>query len=77
MSISPPPIGSEETITNITNTSYRFTGLNNNLRIFTVTVTARNRAGQGEVMMYHVQLPKPLGECCMHNYITVLVNLLY
>ena len=67
VSISPPPIGSEETITNITNTFYHFTGLNNNLHIFTVTVTARNRAGQGNVTLNHLQLPEPLGKCCMHN----------
>ena len=76
VSISPPPIDSEETITNLTNTFYHFIGLNNSLPNVTVTVTARNRAGQGNVMMHHVQLPEPLGKCCTHNCITVLVNLL-
>ena len=71
VSISPPPIGSEETIVDISNTFYHFTGLNNSLPNVTVTVTARNRAGQGEVMLHHVKLPEPLGECYMHKYITV------
>ena len=69
MSLSPPPIGSEETIiTNLTNTFYHFTGLNNSLPNVMVNVTASNNEGEGEVMIHHVQLPKPMGQCnCMHN----------
>ena len=41
------------------------TGLNNSLPDVTITVTAINRAGQGDGRMYSVQLPKSLGKCCM------------
>ena len=76
MSIPPPPIEGNAVTTTV-DRFYSVTGLNNSLPNVTVTVTARNRAGQGEVMMHHVQLPEPLGKYCQHNCITVLVNLLY
>ena len=80
VSISLPPVGSEESqvlaIRNITNTFFHFTGLNSSLPDVMVNIAARNRAGQGEVMVYCVQLPKPLGEyyTCIAKYVTVLVN---
>ena len=66
VSISPPSIEGNAVTTTV-DRFYSVTGLNNSLPNVTVTVTARNRAGQGGVMMYHVQLPKPLGKCYMHN----------
>ena len=61
VSISPPPIEGN-TVTTTIDRFYSVTGLNNSLPNVTVTVTARNRAGQGEAIMHLVQLPKPLGE---------------
>ena len=74
VSISPPPIEGNAVTTTV-DRFYSVTGLNNSLPNVTVTVTARNRAGQGEAVIHHVQLPKPLGKCCMHNHISVLLNL--
>ena len=76
MSISPPPIEGNAVTTTV-DRFYSVTGLNNSLPDVTVTVTARNRAGQGNVTLNHVQLPEPQDKCYMHNCVTVLVSLLY
>ena len=60
VSISPPPIEGNAVTTTV-DRFYSVTGLNNSFPNVTVTVAARNRAGQGEVMMHHVQLPESLG----------------
>ena len=69
VSISPPPIEGNAVTTTV-DRFYSVTGLNNSLPNVTVTVTARNRAGQGEVMTHHVQLPKPLSECYVYYVVT-------
>ena len=46
VSISPPPIGGNA-VTTTDNMFYNVTGLNSSLPNVTITVTARNRAGQG------------------------------
>ena len=61
VSISPPPIEGNAVTTTV-DRFYSVTGLNNSLPNVTVTVTARNRAGQGEATMHLLLLPKPLGE---------------
>ena len=73
VSISPPPIEGNAVTTTV-DRFYSVTGLNNSLPNVTVTVTARNRAGQGKVMMHHVQLPELLGKCYMHTSVTLLVK---
>ena len=61
VSISPPPIEGNAVTTTV-DRFYSVTGLNNSLPNVTVTVTARNRAGQGEAMIFPVKLPEPLGD---------------
>ena len=61
VSISPPPIEGDA-ITTTDNMFYNVTGLNNNLPNVTITVAARNRAGQGNIKTVFVELPKPLGK---------------
>ena len=74
VSISPPPIEGNAVTTTV-DRFYSVTGLNNSLPNVIVTVTARNRAGQGEIMMHHVLLPELLGKCYMHTSVTLLVKL--
>ena len=62
VSISPPPIGGDA-VTTTDNMFYNVTGLNSSLPNVTITVTARNRAGQGNNRTEFVELPKPLGRC--------------
>ena len=62
VSISPPPIGGDA-VTITDDMFYNVTGLNNSLPNVTITVTARNRAGQGNNRTVLVELPKPLGRC--------------
>ena len=66
VSISPPPIEGNATATTV-DRFYSVTGLNNSLPNVTITVTASNRAGQGDNMTFPVQLPKPLGKCYMYK----------
>ena len=61
LSISPPPIEGDAVATT-NNMFYNVTGLNNSLPYVTITVTARNRAGQGNNKTVFVELPKPLGK---------------
>ena len=72
VSISPPPIEqSMESITSVNDTFYfSVTGLNNNIPDVMVTVTASNKAGQGN-MSISVTLPKLLGKC--YVYITLIM----
>ena len=69
VSISPPPIEESATATTV-DRFYSVTGLNNSLPNVTITVTASNRAGQGDGMTFSVQLPEALGKC----YIRILTN---
>ena len=62
VSISPPPIEGNAVTTTV-NRFFSVTGLNNTLRNVTVTVTARNRAGQGEDSTFSVELPRKLSMC--------------
>ena len=62
MSISPPPIEGDA-VTTTDDMFYNVTGLNNSLPNVTITVTARNRRGQGNNRTVFVELPKPLGKC--------------
>ena len=61
VSISPPPI-EENAVATTDNMFYSVTGLNNSLPNVTVTVTASNKAGQGNSRTILVELPKPLGK---------------
>ena len=61
VSIFPPPIEGDA-VTTTYNMFYNVTGLNNSLPNVTITVTARNRAGQGDNRTVFVELPKPLGK---------------
>ena len=55
--------GRMENITRVDDTFYfSITGLNNSNPNATITVTASNRAGQGN-MSISVRLPEPLGKC--------------
>ena len=63
VSISPPPTEGNPVATTV-DRFYSVTRLNNSLR--SVTLTARNRAGQTEITR-DVQLLVPRGKCCMHN----------
>ena len=67
VSVSQPPIEGDA-ITTTVNTFLNVTGLNNSLPDVTITVTASNRAGQGDGRMFSVQLPGSLGKC-VHKYI--------
>ena len=67
VSISPPPIEGDAVITTV-NTFLNITGLNNSLPDVTITVTASNRAAQGDSKMFSVQLLESLGKC-VHKYI--------
>ena len=64
MLVFPSPIEqSMEQITRVDDTFYfSVTGLNNSDPNVTITVTASNRAGQGN-MSISVRLPEPLGKC--------------
>ena len=62
VSISPPPIEGNA-IATIDNMYYSVTGLNNSLPNVIITVTASNKAGQGNNRTILVELPKPLGKC--------------
>ena len=73
MSISQPPIeGDAVEVLNVTGLVDRFlhvTGLNNSLPDVTITVTAINREGRRNGMMYLVELPRSLlGECFIYKY---------
>ena len=61
---------SMEEITRINDTFYSITGLNNNDPDVMVTVTASNRAGQGN-MSITVRLPPSLGKC----YLRICISL--
>ena len=63
VSISQPPIEGDAVVTTV-DSFLSVTGLNNSLPDVTITVTAINRAGQGDGRMFPVQLPKSLGKCC-------------
>ena len=63
VSISPPPIEGDAVVTTV-DSFLSVTGLNNSLPDVTITVTAINRAGQGDGRMFPVQLPESLGKCC-------------
>ena len=63
VSISPPPIEGDAKATTV-DRFFDITGLNNSLPDVTITVTAINRAGQGNGMMFPVQLPRSLGKDC-------------
>ena len=65
VSISQSPIKGDAVITT-DNMFYNVTGLNNSFPNVTITVTARNRAGQGNNKTVFVELPKPLGK--YHNF---------
>ena len=65
VSISPPPIEGDAVTTTV-NTFLSITGLNNSLPDVTITVTASNRAGRGDDMMFSVQLPRSVGKCCTY-----------
>ena len=67
VSVSPPPIEGDA-VTTTDNMFYNVTGLNNSLPNVTITVTARNRAGQGNNRTVFVKLPKPLGMDGQNNY---------
>ena len=62
--------GRMENITRVGDTFYfSVTGLNNSdPDNVTITVTASNRAGQGN-MSISVRLPESLGKCCVYTYI--------
>ena len=66
MSISPPPIEGNAVTTTV-DRFYSVTGLNNSLPNVNVTVTARNRAGQGNSTVYHQMIPMSGGKCSLHN----------
>ena len=68
--VFPSPIDrSMEQITRVGDTFYfSVTGLNNSDPDVTITVTASNRAGQGN-MSISVRLPEPLGKCYVHTYV--------
>ena len=68
VSTSPPPIEGDAVTTTV-NTFLSITGLNNSLPDVTVTVTASNRAGQGDGVVFFVQLPRSVGKCCTYEYI--------
>ena len=70
VSVFPLPIEqSMEQITRADDTFYfSVTGLNNSDPNVTITVTASNRAGQGN-MSIPVRLPESLGKCCVHMYV--------
>ena len=61
--ISPPPIEGDAVVTTV-DSFLSVTGLDNSLPDVTITVTAINRAGQGDGRMFPVQLPKSLSKCC-------------
>ena len=63
VSISPPPIEGDAVVTTV-DSFLSVTGLNNSLPDVTITVTAINRAGQGDGEMFQVQLPYSLGKYC-------------
>ena len=67
VSISPSPIVGDAVTTTV-NTFLNITRLNNSLPDVTITVTASNRAGQGDGRMFSVQLPGSLGKC-VHKYV--------
>ena len=73
MSVSPPPIEGDA-VTTTDNMFYYVTGLNNSLPNVTITVTARNRAGQGNNRTVLVELPKPLGMDGQNNYYVYVHN---
>ena len=68
VSISQPPNAVIAMYT--ANTFLSITGLNNSLPDVIITVTASNRAGQGDDMMFSVQLPRSVGKCCTYEYIS-------
>ena len=76
VSVFPSPIEqSMEQITRVSDTFYfSVTGLNNSDPNVTITVTASNRAGQGN-MSIPVRLPEPLGKC--YSRVQNKVNVLY
>ena len=71
MLISPPPIEGDAIITTI-DTFLSITGLNNSLPDVVITVTASNRAGQGEGRMLSVQLPRSMGKLVQQNVTAVI-----
>ena len=66
VSVFPPPIEGDA-VTTTDNRFYNVTGLNNSLPNVTITVTARNRGGQGNNRTVFVELPKPLGKCIYNS----------
>ena len=70
--VSQPQIGqSMEQFTRVGDTFYySVTGLNNSSPDVMVTVTASNKAGQGN-MSISVHLPPSLGKCCIRTYIAI------
>ena len=72
MSVFQSSIGqSMEQFTRVGDTFYSsVTGLNNSDPDVMITVTASNKAGQGN-MNISVCLPPSLGKCCIRTYITI------
>ena len=70
--VSPPPIEGDAVTTTV-DTSLSVIGLNNSLPDVTITVTASNRAGQGDGMMFFVELPRSVGKCCTYEYISAVI----
>ena len=60
VSVAQPPIEVIPTV----NTFLSITGLNNSLPDVTITVTASNRAGQGDDRIFIAQLPPSKGKYC-------------
>ena len=72
VSISPPPIEGDAVTT--VDRFLGVTGLNNSLPNVTITVTASDRVGQRNSMMFSVQLPRSLGNCFMYIHISIPVT---
>ena len=75
VSISPPPIEGDA-VRSTVDTSLSVTELNNSLPDVTVTVFASNRAGQGDGIMFVVQLPRSLGKCCKYKCTRSIVHII-
>ena len=72
MSVSPPPVQGDAII-NTDDTFFDVPKLNNsllNVPNATITVTASNRAGQGNVNTFLVQLPISLSKYCIYTNVS-------